>query len=160
MNGDGYESWENVWGSWNGITPRDGEAIRRFGHISRFLGGAPYRFFSSREWEPMVPEVVHASAVFASRWPLTSGDCVWSIVNKGNESLSGPQLHLRTEGSGLAGAQAAWRYFDCYHGVALKPTTVNGSAVLSFPLEGRGLGCILRTAADPSSSSTCWKLSR
>ena len=125
------------------------------------LGRRPYRFFSSREWEPMVPEVVHASAVFASRWPLTSGDCVWSIVNKGNESLSGPQLHLRTEGSGLAGAQAAWRYFDCYHGVALKPTTVNGSAVLSFPLEPwRDAGWAASCVRQPTHRRRCWKLRR
>ena len=26
FNGDGYEAWENLWGCWNGITPRDGAA--------------------------------------------------------------------------------------------------------------------------------------
>ena len=39
MNGIGYESWENVWGTWNGITDRDAEAIRRVAHMLRFFGG-------------------------------------------------------------------------------------------------------------------------
>ena len=26
-NGVGFESWESVWGTWNGITPRDGEQV-------------------------------------------------------------------------------------------------------------------------------------
>ena len=35
FNGVGYESWENVWGIWNGITPRDAEALRRISKIER-----------------------------------------------------------------------------------------------------------------------------
>jgi hypothetical protein len=30
FNGLGYETWENVWGTWNGITARAGEVIRRY----------------------------------------------------------------------------------------------------------------------------------
>ena len=32
FNGVGYESWENIWGIWNRITPRDAEALRRVAH--------------------------------------------------------------------------------------------------------------------------------
>jgi gamma-glutamyl hercynylcysteine S-oxide synthase len=32
FNGVGWESWENVWGIWNGITPRDAEATRARRH--------------------------------------------------------------------------------------------------------------------------------
>ena len=35
FNGVGYESWENIWGIWNGITPRDAEALRRVAKIER-----------------------------------------------------------------------------------------------------------------------------
>ena len=35
FNGVGYESWENVWGIWNELTPRDAEAIRRIAMIER-----------------------------------------------------------------------------------------------------------------------------
>ncbi len=48
FNGEGWESWENVWGIWNGITPRDAEATRRVATIERAV--AP--FLVSQEWEP------------------------------------------------------------------------------------------------------------
>ena len=37
FNGVGYESWENVWGIWNQLTPRDAEALRRIATIERAL---------------------------------------------------------------------------------------------------------------------------
>ena len=58
-NGDGFESWENVWGTWNGMVPRDGEATRRVGAMLRYLGsehaGAIIR---SPLWEPHTPRAV------------------------------------------------------------------------------------------------------
>ena len=45
FNGVGWESWENIWGIWNGITPRDAEATRRMATIER--GFAP---FLSKRW--------------------------------------------------------------------------------------------------------------
>ena len=65
----GYESWENVWGVWNGITPRDGQAIRIVGALLRFLGGRGY--LHSPAWVPHSP-VVNGEAVFASMWPLAA----------------------------------------------------------------------------------------
>ena len=37
FNGVGYESWENIWGIWNEITPRDAEALRRIATIERAM---------------------------------------------------------------------------------------------------------------------------
>ena len=34
----GFESWENVWGCWNGMTPRDSEATRRVSNMLRYFG--------------------------------------------------------------------------------------------------------------------------
>ena len=51
FNGVGWESWENIWGIWNGITPRDAEATRRVATIERAV--AP--FLISAEWEPLAP---------------------------------------------------------------------------------------------------------
>ena len=53
FNGEGWESWENIWGIWNGITPRDAEATRRVATIERAV--AP--FFSSTA---MAPALSHA----------------------------------------------------------------------------------------------------
>ena len=69
FNGVGWESWENVWGIWNGITPRDAEATRRVAAIER--GVAP--FLVSPDWEPLYP--MHNYGVYASRWPLGSRQC-------------------------------------------------------------------------------------
>ena len=41
FNGEGWESWENIWGIWNGITPRDAESTRRMATIERGIAGIP-----------------------------------------------------------------------------------------------------------------------
>src|SRR5262249_36938455 len=51
FNAVGWESWENIWGIWNGITPRDAEATRRVGTLERDI--AP--FLVSADWEPFFP---------------------------------------------------------------------------------------------------------
>src|SRR5260370_4351540 len=55
FNGIGWESWENIWGIWNGITPRDAEATRRIATMERAL--AP--FLTSTGWEPLPPILPH-----------------------------------------------------------------------------------------------------
>jgi formylglycine-generating enzyme required for sulfatase activity len=135
FNGVGWESWENIWGIWNGITPRDGEATRRVALIERAT--APY--LSSRDWEPMSPMLRYG--VFASRWPL-QGHTLWTIVNRNDYDLDGPQLQIA--------ATAGMRYFDVYHGAEIQaqqdPT---GASILSFPIEAHGFGAILATDSEP-----------
>ncbi len=82
FNGVGWESWENVWGIWNGITPRDAEATRRMATIERAV--AP--FLVSPQWEPLYP--MHNFGVFASRWPLEN-ETVWTIVNRNPYDIRG-----------------------------------------------------------------------
>jgi formylglycine-generating enzyme required for sulfatase activity len=135
FNGVGWESWENIWGIWNGINPRDAEATRRVATIER--GAAP--FLVSAGWEPLYP--MHSFGVYASRWPL-GADSMWTIVNRNNYDLSGRQMSVAAE----PGA----RYFDLYHGVELHPEVEQQSAVLSFDLEANGYGAILATHGEPS----------
>jgi formylglycine-generating enzyme required for sulfatase activity len=128
FNGIGLESWENVWGIWNGITPRDGETIRRLATLERAL--AP--FLSSQDWQPFWPMLRYG--VFASRWPLRNA-AVWTIVNRDEYDSSGPQMEVA--------AEPGRRYFDLYHGAELKPERQGDRWVLSFDLEAKGFGVIL-----------------
>jgi gamma-glutamyl hercynylcysteine S-oxide synthase len=85
FNGEGWESWENVWGIWNGITPRDSEATRRMATIERAF--AP--FLTSKDWEPFY--AMHMYGVYASRWPL--GDqTLWTIINRNEYDVDGRQM--------------------------------------------------------------------
>jgi formylglycine-generating enzyme required for sulfatase activity len=136
FNGIGWESWENIWGIWNGITPRDAEATRRVAVIERAV--AP--FLVSPDWEPLAPTLRYG--VFASRWPL-SGQTVWTIVNRNEYDVGGRQMDLAEE--------AGMRYFDLYHGVELQPEREpNGRITLSFTLEAHGYGALLATRNAPT----------
>jgi iron(II)-dependent oxidoreductase len=130
FNGEGWESWENIWGIWNGITPRDAEATRRVAAIERAMAG----FFASDQWRPLYP--MHQYGVFASQWPR--GDqTLWTIVNRNEYDVSGQQITL-PEAAGM-------RYFDLYHGGELKPQ----AGVLSFPIEAHGYAAVLATPNEP-----------
>ena len=135
FNGVGWESWENIWGIWNGITPRDAEATRRVATMERAI--AP--FLASQDWEPFFPMLRYG--VFASRWPL--GDqTVWTIVNRNEYNVLGRQIELP--------ALSGFRYFDLYHGIELTPELRGSRAALSFEIEARGFACLLasRTPLD------------
>ncbi|HVO62753.1 MAG TPA: SUMF1/EgtB/PvdO family nonheme iron enzyme [Terriglobales bacterium] len=135
FNGVGWESWENIWGIWNGITPRDAEATRRVATMERAL--AP--FLVSSGWEPLAPMLRYG--VFASRWPLRQ-QTAWTIVNRNAYDVEGPQIELVSE-NGM-------HYFDLYHGVELKPATKQaGRTVLSFQVEAHGYGALL-ASRDPA----------
>jgi len=134
FNGIGWESWENIWGIWNGITPRNAEATRRVAAIERAV--AP--FLNSQDWEPFFPTL--RFGVFASRWPLGS-DTVWTIVNRNEYNLSGPQIELP--------ASTGTRYFDLYHGVELVPERRGENLILSFALNAKDYGAILATNKEP-----------
>jgi gamma-glutamyl hercynylcysteine S-oxide synthase len=135
FNGVGWECWENIWGIWNGITPRDAEATRRVAAIERAV--AP--FLVSAGWEPLAPTL--RFGVFASRWPLGQ-QTVWTIVNRNEYDVDGLQIELAPR-DGV-------RYFDLYHGVELTPEKDQaGKTVLSFHIEAHGYGAIFASPNAP-----------
>ena len=134
FNGEGWESWENIWGIWNGITPRDGEATRRVATIERGVS----RFLVSQDWEPFYPTQMYG--VFASRWPLGE-QAVYTIVNRNEYEVRGRQMTISSK--------PGVRYFDLYHGEEIIPIHEGGNDVLSFVTEAHGYGAILTTPGEP-----------
>jgi formylglycine-generating enzyme required for sulfatase activity/inosine-uridine nucleoside N-ribohydrolase len=124
FNGVGYESWENVWGIWNQLTPRDAEALRRIAMIQRALGE---RFV----WCPHVPTL--QPDVYATRFDCADG-VAWLLVNRGDRDADGDELDV----AGVNGKP----YYDLWHGVALKATEPDGRKVLRFAIEKHGYGAV------------------
>lgn len=140
FNGNGYVSWENVWGAWNGVVPRDGEAIRRLGIMLRWWGAEGLLY--SPDWEP------HAAGptsygVYASRWPL--GDrTLWTLVNRAGKDQGAVRLELAP---GTEVDAVGQHVYDCYHGKELTPSSLAsraGSAVhVTIKMEAGGFGCVV-----------------
>jgi gamma-glutamyl hercynylcysteine S-oxide synthase len=134
FNGVGWESWENIWGIWNGITERDGEATRRMATMERGVAA----FLTSPGWEPYYP--THRYGVSTSRWPL-NGQTVWTMVNRNEYDVIGREISVPAE-DGV-------RYFDLYHGVELTPEKEGSEAVLAFSIEAHGFAAVLATHGAP-----------
>ncbi|WP_336964552.1 formylglycine-generating enzyme family protein [Sphingobium aquiterrae] len=136
FNGSGWESWENVWGIWNGITPRDGEATRRMATIQR----ATAPFLTQGEWRPFYPMLQFG--IFASQWEH-DGQVLWTVINRNDYESAGAQM--------VVPAKPGMRFYDLYHGVELSGVLGGNHVTLSFPMEGKGFGAILasETAIDP-----------
>jgi len=129
FNGDGYESWENVWGIWNGITPADGEAIRRVATMLRHFGKEG--FLQSPDWEPYSLDLFE-DGVYSSKFPLTARkSTVWTVVNRNGDDKT---VNMKIKAD-------AKHHYDCYRGIEL---AVSGSQV-SFTIEAHGYGCIYET---------------
>ena len=134
FNGDGYESWENVWGIWNGVTPRDAEVLRRISAIYRTLPA----LLISAEYEPFTPTL--KKGVYATKFPGKNAT-LWTMINRAAAPITGAQIQVPFS--------PGMRFFDLWRGSELKAHVVDGSATLSFELEPRGYGAVLATASSP-----------
>jgi gamma-glutamyl hercynylcysteine S-oxide synthase len=132
FNGVGMETWENIWGIWNGLTPRDAETVRRVGKIERQF--AP--LLISDGWEPHTPML--RFEVYASKWPAKD-QTLWTVINRNEYDVDGEQMSLPNT--------AGMHYFDVWHGIELKPEPRGDRATLRFLVEANGFGAVLATAA-------------
>ena len=134
FNGAGFESWENIWGIWNQLTPRDAEALRRISAIERTFAD----LLVTPAWEPHTPTL--SFGIFASKWPSATqpdSEILWTLVNRNAYDVAGSQLQLpKTKDA---------HYYDLWHGVELTPSTEDDHIVLSFDMEKQGYGAILET---------------
>jgi gamma-glutamyl hercynylcysteine S-oxide synthase len=136
FNGEGYALLENLWGFWDGFSPRDAEAVRRFSRIERAYAD----LLASADWEPHTP--VLQPGVFASRFPGTE-QTLWTIVNRNEYDVDGEQLSIPV--------QPGVDYYDLWHGRELTPSVRDRNAILSFSLESLGFGAVLtRKGESPS----------
>ena len=134
FNGVGYESWENVWGIWNQVTPRDAETLRRIALIERAVAD----LLVSADWEPHVR--TKQPDVHASRFPGRDRS-VWLLINQSAEERAGIQLELpHKEGT---------RYHNLWSGTELKPEITGEAAALNFTIEARGYGAVLAVRSGP-----------
>lgn len=131
FNGVGYNAWENVWGIWNGLTPRDAETLRRVAAISRFCAS----LLVSMGWRPYASTL--QAGVFASRFP-GAGRTLWTLVNRNDHTVEGEQLAVPHSVDS--------RYFDLWNGVEIAPRLQGEHAVFNASLEAHGFGALLVVA--------------
>ncbi len=131
FNGVGYNAWENVWGIWNGLTPRDAHTLRRLAALQRFV--AP--LLVSADWRPYAATL--QAGVFASRFPGQGQvrQVLWTLVNRNEYEVAGEQIALPHA--------AGRRYFDLWHAAELAPRLEGELAVLAFTFEAHGFGAVL-----------------
>jgi formylglycine-generating enzyme required for sulfatase activity len=161
FNGCGFESWENIWGIWNGMTPRDAEALRRIATIERALAD----YLVSPDWEPYA--AVYQPGIYASRFQFGS-NTLWLFVNRSNKEAGGQQICADLQ-SPVAPYRTSSHFYDVWHGTALipsEPMTMSDrdltdgkgitlsdlykAVVLSFSIEANGFGAVLETKGEAS----------
>ena len=135
FNGVGWESWENIWGIWNGITPRDSEATRRVATIER--GVAP--FLVSKEWEPYIP--THRTASLPASGRRENRPSGPSSIEM-NTTLPGGRFRFLCQRDTLFRSLSRRR-------VDARARRWQTRACAS-PFEAHGYGAVLATQGDPT----------
>ena len=121
-----------MWGTWNGVVPRDAELVRRAATLLRHFGGER-GLLTQPGWAPHSADVLDADdaaapAAFGSRFGAADGERVYLVVNAADRAARARVA--------AGGANAA--VFDCYSGAALAPDADGAVELALGPLD---LGC-------------------
>jgi iron(II)-dependent oxidoreductase len=139
FNGAGVHSWENVFGIWNGLTPRVAAATKAVVTFLRAFG--PLVQGASTDWRPHAPVSTRA-LLFASEFSNAT-HALWTVVNTDNQTdhTSGATLSLPCEPAGFG----AYAWYDLWAAKPLRGLACAGSAVaVPLPVERSGFGGLLR----------------
>lgn len=129
FNGVGYNTWENVWGSWNGISPKDGETMRRIFTILRGVANVT----SSCEWRPFYPAVSAAGTSGSAKLAATlfpdvdKGMVALTVINQMSGPIGKYTATLTMPSSSAADAPSSWLYFDLWRGQPILPRVQSNS---------------------------------
>ena len=149
FNGIGFESWENVWGLWNGLTERDAEALRRVAALLRYFSQLIQ--YAGHFW-PHVPIVQDLeSAVYASMFtaeePPTAAysERLWVLVNRDLAQAQSSQLMLPCDD--MLTSQSPVQLFDVYSGYQIFTACIDGLMMVDIDLEPAGLGALFASSS-------------
>ncbi|CAK9114886.1 unnamed protein product [Durusdinium trenchii] len=152
FNAIGYAAWENIFGIWNGINPRDAELLKRAMLILRHFG----HFLSDPgvAWLPFYPVQKLTSKgenVYVSKF-VGSDRELFLIINTGLQTADAQDWMLQVPQSDH------FRFYDLYRGDDVHLERVNTclvkscnerihraqTAQLHLSVEGGGIGAILK----------------
>ncbi len=139
FNGTGILHWENVFGSWNGWSPRDRSLLRLMLPAQRRL----VEYLTSEDWTPLVNTL--ADEIYASLWQTPRGR-LWTIVNRSIRAFEGPVLRANHTSDEV--------YLDILSGRVIDADVREGHATVSLQLPARGLGGVL---AVPGRQMSEWR---
>ncbi|KAF0689695.1 Aste57867_18878 [Aphanomyces stellatus] len=147
FNGAGYVVWENIWGIWNAMTPREWTELNRTATILRQFPEAMH----SRAWRPFVPDL--PAAIHGSAFP-DNHMTVYTFIRAAPDDYSGV-VALAGHAAWTAHDAANIVAFDLYHGqpvhvqakqasrVAGKKDAPPSTFQVPLTIEGYGYGAIL-----------------
>lgn len=123
MNGSGVMVWENVFGSWMGVSQRDQSILRAMLPIQRRFA----KWFAGEGWTPLTPTL--SPDIYASLWE-GDGARLFTLVNRSQQAVNGPALDVPLH--------PGEKLFDLIAGREL-----DSSNPVTLRIAARGIGCVL-----------------
>ncbi len=139
-------SWENVWGTWNGLTLRGAAQIARASAVQRYF--QPFTVFAlalfaatrpvtcdfqgTADFQPFYPTL--EQDIFCSRWLSPAGDQLFVVINRSGKDW--PKFPILRVSAPLGSV-----VIDCYLGVENAGWTTAEYNV-SLAVEALGFSCV------------------